>query len=110
MLLDIAFYLKVPLDTVLNKMSYIEFKAWIEYFERRPYGWQEDLRTAYIMKSFGDKRPVQEIFPSLVPLFAARKELSAADAIRAAPSLVKMLRGAQGGDDIDMFKEYENSN
>lgn len=59
----------MPLYKLLEEMPYDEFNGWLAYFETRPMGWKEDLRTSYIMKTFGDKRSPSEIFPSLSIVF-----------------------------------------
>jgi len=49
----------------LDSMEYEEIQGWFEYFQRRPIGWRDDLRAAYLMNAQGvDKKP-EEIFPSI---------------------------------------------
>lgn len=61
---DLAFTLgKTRKD--LESMDYEEVLGWFEYFQRRPVGWRDDLRAAYLMNAQGvDKKP-DEIFPSI---------------------------------------------
>ena len=47
-------------------MPYDELTGWIEYFNRRPFGWREDHRTYIIASSFGGgKLKPEDMFPSL---------------------------------------------
>ncbi len=46
-------------------MPYDEFLLWQKYLKKRPIGWREDLRTFYIMKSFGFEGRPESVFPSL---------------------------------------------
>jgi hypothetical protein len=63
-LYDLAFTLGKTRNE-LDHLAYEEIQGGYEYFQRRPIGWREDLRTAYIMNSSGvDKKP-EEIFPSI---------------------------------------------
>ena len=50
-------------------LSYEEYIGWQQYFERRPYGWREDLRAYHIMTAMaGSKIRPEEIFPSIKKL------------------------------------------
>jgi hypothetical protein len=61
---DLAFTLGRTRNEIDN-MDYEEIQGWFEYFQRRPIGWREDLRAAYIMNSNGvDKKP-EELFPAI---------------------------------------------
>ena len=62
-----------------NDMSYRELGDWVEYFQRRPVGWGDDLRTSYLMQSMGAKAKGQEIFPSLATIY---DEAAESEAIR----------------------------
>jgi hypothetical protein len=58
----------------LDDMPYDEFVGWQHYFQERPPGWREDLRSYYIMAAQGvDKRP-EEIFPSILAVRKADAE------------------------------------
>ena len=56
---------------VEEEMSHQEVYGWFEYLGRRPYGWQEDQRTAMLVNAFGAKKRPEELFPSLKQLKAA---------------------------------------
>ncbi len=83
----------------MNEMPYEEMIAWISFFETRPIGWREDLRTAYIMRSFGDKRQPTEIFPSVKTVYSKSKPADAVASLKGSLLFSKML-GAKGGDKI----------
>lgn len=86
-------------------MPYEEFLAWISFFESRPIGWREDLRTAYIMRTFGDKRQPTEIFPSIKAVYSA-KPSDSMSSLKSSFLFNKML-SAKGGDKIKAL-ETEN--
>lgn len=52
----------------LKELEYEEYIGWLNYFERRPPNWRDDLRTYYIMSSgMGQlKQKPEEIFPSIL--------------------------------------------
>jgi len=52
----------------IKEMDYEEYLGWFDFFSRRPPGWQDDLRTYYIMSSgMGQmKKKPEEIFPSIL--------------------------------------------
>lgn len=53
-------------QTLMEEITHEEFSGWINFFERQPVGWREDLRTYYVMSSMaGSKKKPEEIFPSL---------------------------------------------
>lgn len=62
-----AFNLKITMDELYN-MSSKEYMGWVEYFNKRPNGWQEDHRTALLLQTTyqGSKKvDFTEYFPSL---------------------------------------------
>ena len=83
-------------------MSYDEFIKCTVYFEQRPIGWREDLRTAYLMNTFGERRKPTEIFPSVAAVFNKQKQKSPADSLKGSFLFSKML-GAKGGDKLDIL-------
>jgi len=92
-LYELAFYLRMPLYKLLEEMPYDEFRGWLSYFDRRPFGWQEDLRTSYIMKSFGDKRSPSEIFSSLATIF---KPKTGVDTLQGSALFSKLMNAKNG--------------
>jgi len=52
--------------TLVEELSNEEFLGWVNFFERNPDGWRDDLRTYYIMSSMsGGKQKPEDIFPSI---------------------------------------------
>lgn len=82
-----------------ENMSYEEFSKWLTYFESRPLGWREDLRAAYLMNVFGEKRKPDQIFPSLKALSKQEKKNPLAGS-----QMLKMLLNAKGGIIPDALK------
>lgn len=88
--------------SALYEMSYEEFSKWLNYFERRPQGWREDLRTSYIMQSFGAGKSVQNIFPSLV---AITKEGKSKKNILSNSQMLQQLFSAKNGSKLKILEE-----
>ncbi len=84
-------------------MPHDELLAWISYFDKRPIGWREDLRTAYIMRAFGDKRQPAEIFPSIATIASQPKKIDPVSSLSKSTLFSKML-GARKGDKLDFLK------
>lgn len=92
----------MPVYQLLDEMPYDEFLLWISYFENRPVGWREDLRTAYIMNVLGEKKKPTDIFPSLATVFAKPKE----NMFKGSLMLQKLL-SAKGGDKLDLLRDLQ---
>lgn len=82
-------------------MPYEELLGWLNYYERRPIGWQDDLRTYYILQAFGEKRKPEMIFPSLGALRKSSESRSPVDSLKGSALFQKMLT-ATGGDKLDL--------
>lgn len=76
-------------------MTYEELLGWLNYFERRPLGWQEDLRTGYLMNSLGDKRNPKDIFPSIKAV-SSNQNKSLPDKLKGSAMLQKLLLARDG--------------
>ena len=72
---ELAFNLGLTVSDMEEKLFNEELQDWLLYFEQRPMGWRDDLRTFYLMSSFGEmKKSPQEIFPSLRPIMKAESD------------------------------------
>lgn len=81
-------------------MPYTELLKWVDYFNKRPVGYQEDNRTFLLMKSFGATGNPEDYFTSLKLIKENEEKLATKQAGRVMPSgmfLQKMLK-AKGGD------------
>lgn len=96
--------MRIPVYQLESEMPYDEFLKWIDYFEKRPFGWREDLRFAMIMQIAGDKRKPYEIYPSLVPIFKPKEENNSLKSLKNSSMFLGMLK-ATGGDNLDILKE-----
>lgn len=94
----------MPVSRLVEEMPYEEFLKWSAYFEQRPVEWRDDLRTAQIMRAFGDKRLPQEMFPSVAAIFAKRNT-SPAESIMNSRIFHRML-SAKGGDKLSFMESY----
>lgn len=93
----------MPVYKLLEEMPYDEFLQWTMYFEQRPVGWRDDLRTAQLMRIHGDKRQPQEIFPSIAAIFNKRYN-NPAESLKSSKMFQKMLSSKNG----DKLKFMEN--
>ncbi|MAJ22779.1 MAG: hypothetical protein CBC24_02850 [Candidatus Pelagibacter sp. TMED64] len=62
-----AHQLGVTLDVIYN-MSFKEYIGWVSYFNKRPYGWRDDHRSAIIAQTtYQGTKPlkIKDLFPSL---------------------------------------------
>ena len=84
-------------------MSYEEYEGWLKYFEQRPIGWREDLRTSYIMSAFGAKN-TNKMFPSLVKLFENAPDKRPTESLRNSALFNKIL-SAKKGEKLEILKE-----
>jgi hypothetical protein len=91
----------MPVFQLQALMPYDELQKWLLYFERRPEDWREDLRTAYIMNAFGDKRRPQEIFPAVAAVMKRPESDNPVASLKGSLLFHKML-SAKGGDKLDL--------
>jgi hypothetical protein len=104
-LYELAFHLGKTAYELQNEMTYDEFLKWIDYFDRRPFGWREDLRFAMIMQIAGDKRKPDQIYPSLAAIFKPiEREENPLKGIKGSKMFAGML-SAKGGHKLDILKD-----
>jgi hypothetical protein len=102
---ELASHLHMPVYQIYNEMPYDELLKWLEYFNKRPYGWRDDDRAFKIIQAWGGSniKPYQ-VFASLEPIYKAseerkeRGEISVQN-LRQSTMFSKML-SAKGGEDI----------
>jgi hypothetical protein len=97
-LFELAYTLGISYEEVAD-MPYDTFKGWLLYFESRPVGWREDLRTFYIVSAFGGKMKPGDLFPSLAQMEAASRPKNPVANLKNSYLFSKMLT-AKGGDKI----------
>jgi len=101
---ELAHALGVTLQTIFA-MPYDEFVGWISYFDRKPLGWKEDMRTAYVMNTFGDKRKPSQIFDSLAAIEKFNASRKTSISTLKGSVLYDKLLNAKGGDKLDILRE-----
>lgn len=101
---ELAYSLGMPVYKMMEEMPHDEFMAWISYFESRPIGWRDDLRAAYLMNAFGDKRPPAKIFPSIAAVMAGAKPADPISSLKTSFLFNQMLT-AVNGDKLDFLKD-----
>ncbi|MDB4575349.1 hypothetical protein N9112_00135 [bacterium] len=100
--LELAYNLGVTEADIRDEMTFSEFNRWMAYFEKRPVGWKEDLRTAYIMNSMGVEKSPSELFDSVKTVIGeSKKDRSPMDSLQDSLMFQKML-SAKGGDKVNL--------
>ena len=75
MLFELAYALRMPVYKLKEEMPYEELLQWEEYFDKRPAGWQDDLRAYKIMQAFGVKEKPEALFLSLSKIKETPKDI-----------------------------------
>lgn len=94
----------MPINQLLNEMTYEELLGWFSYFEARPYGWRDDDRAAKLIQAQGVKEKPWKLFASLDAIYNRKHEEGvdpAVTSLRGSMLFQKMLR-AKGGDSLDL--------
>lgn len=89
----------MPIYKLLSEMPYEEFVSWNLYFESRPLGWREDIRTYHLLRAQGEKAKPEKVFPSLAGLFKPRAGM---ESLKGSAMYANMLK-AKGGDRLDFL-------
>jgi len=90
---------------LLSTMSFPEYILWLQFFEKRPYGWREDLRAFRIMCSNGNmKNPKPgEYFSSLAQM--EKHEAAANKRVPRKGSFAhQAIMNAKGGKKLDFLE------
>jgi hypothetical protein len=92
----------------VSSFSYEEYLGWLNYFERRPYGWREDDRVFKILQTQGAKGKPWNHFPSLAPLYNPTQTADKNGIKNLKNSLFfqKML-SAKNGENLEILKELQ---
>lgn len=93
----------MPIYKLLDEMTYEEIRGWFNYFDQRPFGWQDDKRAALIMQSFGAKVDPTKIFTSLEKLSkAVRSKENFIDSFRRS-AMFQFVSNSTGGDKLEIL-------
>jgi len=94
----------------MDTMTFQELQGWQNYFKRRPVGWREDNRTAYVLESSGAKINRESLFPSLKMVKLGMGVVSDEPMQGFKSSMLfSRLITATGGDKLDFMKVTENA-
>ena len=95
----------MPVYQIKAEMPQEELAKWGQYFQRRPYGWREDQRTAVLLQAQGFKGKPEDVFATLKQL----KDSIPQD-IKALPKgkFLEMMMGAKGGDGSEWTPPWMN--
>lgn len=85
----------------MQEMPHDELMCWIAYFDKRPLGWREDLRTYYLLQAQGVKVEARKIFPTLGSVISS----ASSDTISSLRKsfLYQKMKSAKGGDKLDFI-------
>lgn len=100
MYFELAYQLGMPVHVLMETMPYTEMLGWFDYFERRPTGWRDDLRAAYLLQAQGVKKQPGEIFPALRQLGSTGNKH--ADSLKNS-ALFQKLMTAKGGEKVNFL-------
>lgn len=81
----------------MEEMPYTELLQWVEFFNSRPIGYQEDYRTFLLLKAAGFSGKAEDLFVSLATINNRVKNQEIND--RAKPKglfLAKMMTAKNG--------------
>lgn len=104
MVFEIAYHLHMPLYKLFEEMPHDELMRWFVYFERRPVGWRDDLRTSYLLQAQGSKQKGSDIFPSLKAVSRAGPSSDPMVSLKGSSLFLKMI-AAVGGDKLECLNE-----
>ena len=102
---ELALSLHKTVAELLETMSYQEFALWMEYFDRRPYGWREDDRTYKLLRAQGMKSGPETVFHSLALMKQHEEKRKAAAVPKAGSFLHAMMMNAKGGEKLDILEQ-----
>lgn len=93
----------MPIYKLKEEMPFEELQGWQAYFDKRPVGWKDDLRTYYLLGAQGDKRKPGEIFESLAKI-TSRPKAEAGNTLQALKGsmLFMQMLNAKGGDKLEL--------
>ena len=100
---ELAYHLHLPVHVLYETMPYEEFLGWMNYLEKRPIGWREDLRTHTLLQAQGVKEKPWKIFESLKPIF--NKGQSELAMNLKGSKVLHWLNLAKGGDKVEIWKQ-----
>lgn len=102
---ELAFHLHMPVNTLLNDLTYDELLGWFNYLERRPVGWRDDDRTFKLLQAQGVKQKPGELFSSLNSIYASlsrvNEEGTNIGSLRGS-MLFQQMMTATGGDKLEL--------
>lgn len=101
-LFELSIHLRTPVHVLRTEMPYEDYQKYFQYLERRPIGWQDDLRAYRIMQAFGTQAKPHELFESLAAVMG-RREVEHVDGMLQQPklgnsSMLSRLLSAKGGE------------
>lgn len=103
---ELAFTLGQPVHVLQSTMPYDEMLKWQAYFEIRPVGWREDLRTSHLLRIQNNKIDPMAMFPSLRAVQAGTKAKTVAESLVGSDFFSKMMN-ATGGETLEFLKDVK---
>ena len=79
-------------------MPYTELLKWVEFFNRRPVGWREDIRAYLFLKTQGVKESAEKVFPSISRIKQREDDAKGVDQPVIKGKILDMMLKARNGD------------
>lgn len=92
----------MPLYKLKEEMPHEELVGWYLYFDKYPYGWQDDERAYRIMQAQGVKEKAESIFPSIAKLKASSQAEGFNVSGFKSSKMFGLMSKAVGGDKLDL--------
>jgi len=91
-------------------MTYVELLKWVEFFNRRPIGWQEDQRTYLMLRAQGVKASAESLFPTLARIKSIGEKKQTPDQAVPRGKFLEMMLKAKHGDRSGWQPEFKRKN
>ena len=88
----------MPVYKLQEEMPYTELLKWVEFFNRRPVGWREDLRAYLYLRTQGTKEAPEKIFPSIGRIKDHEEKMKKVDQPVIKGRILDMMLKAKNGD------------
>jgi len=88
-------------------MPYTELLKWVEFFQKRPVGWQDDQRTYLMLRAQGVKASAESLFPSIKAIKVAQEKAQTPDQAIPKGRFLEMMIKAKNGDSSNWKPDFK---
>lgn len=96
---ELAYHLHMPVYKLLEEMPYEEFLNWLSFFNKKPVGWEDDLRTYKVLQALGVKAKPETIFSTIRQIKSQEDKCNSTKGIKGS-ALFSRILSAKGGDKL----------